>query len=628
MEWLQPLHPYIAVGTTISVFVALQLRRGAPTDLLFVLALMLVTLTGVITPKQAFSGFANPAPLTIAGLLIVAAGLRSSGVLDWLGTKLLGAARTEAQALRRLAFAIVPASAVMLNTALVAMMMPVVIDWCRRHRISTSRLLMPVSYMAILGGVCTVIGTSTTLVVNGLLREEQKKQRVAVAGESADKRWSDDFLRQARPMSLFELGAVGLPCALAGASFLLVFGRRLLPNRTDIVEQFGEQRREYLVEVLVQPQCGLIGKTIERAGLRHLPGLFLIEIDRVGEIITPVNPQDAVQEGDRLIFTGVVDTIVDLERIPGLVPAADSTYELDPERRGRRRLTEVVLSRTSPLIGTTVREANFRQLYNAAVVAVHRNGARLTNKIGNILLEPGDTLLLQTRDKFVRTYQNHRDFYLVSPVQGAEPRRHHKMPWAAALAGLLLVWLIVASWWREVLPEGFTSPAVAALTIAGALIISRCLRMSEARAALDLQMLVTIIAALGLGRALTESNAASGIASFLVEQIGPHPHLLLILIYLLAIVFTETITNNAVAAMLLPIALAVAAKGGFNPRPYVMAITLAASLSFVTPIGYQTNLMVMGPGGYRAGDYVRCGLPLAIIVTITALVLIPFIWPV
>jgi di/tricarboxylate transporter len=628
-----PLDAWIAIAVTLFVFVVLVARRGVPVDLLFFAGLMVVTLTGVIEPREAFEGFSNPALLTIAALFAVAAGLRSSGVLDWTGRKLLGNVETERGALWRLALALVSSSAFLLNTAVVAMMAPVVVDWCRRRHISPSRLLMPVSYLTILGGVCTLIGTSTTLVVNGELSAEyasRADEDARYAAEHPEDRQEierrEAFRRQVRPMDLFELGKVGLPCALVGAAFMLLIGTRLLPNRTDMLEQLGEQRREYLVEMMVVKGCPLVGQKVERAGLRNLPGLFLIEIDRDGEIITPVTPEDVLHVGDRLVFTGVVSTIVDLEKIPGLVPAADTTYEFHPTERQQRHLTEVVLSRTSPLIGTTVREANFRSRYNAAVVAVHRNGVRLSNKIGNIRLEPGDTLLLQTRNEFITAYRNSRDFYLVSAVEGEKPPRHDKARVASLLVLLLIVWLALTSWlagfaWLS----GMANTAVASITVVAMMVVTGCLRVSDARNAIDLQVLVTIASALGLGLALTKSGAAATIASGLVGGID-NPYVLLVVVYLLALVFTEMITNNAVAAMLFPLAVAVAAEGGYNPRPFIIAITLAASLSFVTPIGYQTNLMVMGPGGYRFSDYIRCGLPLAAVVSITALLLIPLAW--
>ncbi len=629
------IHPYIATGVTLAVFLVLQVRRGTATDLLFMGALLAVTLTGVLTPSEALAGFASPAVMTVAALLAVATALRVTGVLDWVGRQLLGTARTERQAISRLAPTLIATSAFMLNTAVVAMMMPVVIDWCRRRGVSPSRLLIPLSYLTILGGVCTLVGTSTTLVANSVLRDQHAQwsaspaaeRRPALATSEARRQEAKageaQFRRQIKPLGLFELGWVGLPCALVGGLWLLLTAGRLLPRRQEIAEQLGEQRREYLVEMLVQPDCPLIGQTVEQAGLRQLPGLFLIEIDRDSEVLTPVTPEDLIHARDRMIFTGVVSTIVDLEKIPGLIPAADLAYEVQPTRRARRRLTEVVLSRTSPLIGTTVREGNFRQRYNAAVVAVHRNGVRLTNKIGNIVLEPGDTLLLQTRSEFVAAYRNSRDFYLVSSVAGAEPRLHHKMK-LAALLGLVLVVLLCLSSWVGNDPAW---AAICALSVLALLLLTRCITGAEARNAVDLQMLITIAGALGLGRALTVSGAAQHIAQTMVAVAGGHPWILLIVVYLLTLVFTEAITNNAVAAMLLPIAVAVAWQGQMNPRPLIVAVTLAASLSFITPVGYQTNLMVMGPGGYRPRDFLRCGLPLAVVVMVVALIVIPCVWP-
>ena len=603
---------WISVLVALLVFAGLQSRRGVPADLLFLGGLVAVTVLGVITPAEALRGFANPAVVTIGALFVVAAGLRSTGVLDWVGNRLLGTAQTASGAMLRLAFTVVGSSAFINNTPVVAMFVPVVLDWCRKRGVSPSRLLIPLSYLAIMGGTCTLIGTSTNIVVNGMLEEKGLPT-----------------------MWLFEIGMVGIPCAVVGALYLLLLGHRLLPDRTDMIESLGEQRREYLVEMLVEPGCRLVGQTVQQAGLRRLRGLFLIEIDRVDEVITPVAPEDVIYAGDRLVFTGVVTTIVDLVKIPGLVPAAEIRYRLHPRGQSARHLCEAVISSSSPLIGTTVREANFRRLYNAAVVAVHRNGARLPSKIGDIKLEPGDTLLLQTRTAFASRFRHSRDFYLVASVEGSRPRRHDRAWIAIGLLGALVLWLTAATWfrqpptlpWLEELWPGLAEPAVAAIAIAGLMVVSRCLPVSEARSAIDLQVLVTIGAALGLGAALDKSGAAQGLAQTLVDGVGRHPWILLAVMYFLAAVFTELITNVAVAAMLFPLGVATASAGGYNPRPFVMAIAIAASLSFLTPIGYQTNLMVMGPGGYRPRDYLRAGWPLSLIVAATALALIPLVWP-
>jgi di/tricarboxylate transporter len=253
----------------------------------------------------------------------------------------------------------------------------------------------------------------------------------------------------------------------------------------------------------------------------------------------------------------------------------------------------------------------------------------LTGKVGDTTLEAGDTLLLQTGTDFLQTHQHSPDFYMVSSVQGSEPRQNNKAKTASLLLIALLLWLVTASIFSPASANtsllGLASPAVAALTIAVLMVLTRCLKMSDARASINLQMLITIGAALGLGKALKESGAATEIANSIFTIAGNHPWTILIALYILTVVLTETISNNAVAAMLLPLAIEIAATGDWNARPFIFAITIAASLSFVTPIGYQTNLMVMGPGGYRANDYFRCGLPLAILMGICALTLIPIV---
>ncbi len=622
----------LSIGVVVAVFFGLMLLRRAPVELLFLGGLTVLTLTGVIAPADALAGFSQGAVLLIGALFAAAAGLRTTGALDWLGGVLLGGARDERGALWRLAAVVTPASAFVLNTPLVAMFAPVVIDWCRRRDVSPSRLLIPLSYLTILGGVCTVIGTSTTLVCNATLADEVASGKHAAA-----------TLPHLREIGFLEIGRAGLGVSLVGVGYLLLIAPRLLPNRSGPGIGDGDRSREYLVEMSVEPGCPLATKSVEDAGLRNLPGLFLIEIDRGEQVITPVTPNDVLMEGDRLVFTGVVETIADLERIPGLAPTADHTYESRPQHKMRRQLSEAVLSRTSPVIGRTVREANFRQRYNAAIVAVHRNGERLTNKIGNILLEPGDTLLLQTRGDFVSQHRNNRDFYLVSPVGGYAARRHDRALMAGGLFTLLIAWLVsiaVANGldWQ---PGGMIGSVlakqaqpIAAIAIVLAMIGARCLSTSQARAAIDLQVLITIAAAIGLGSALSQSGAAQFIAEQLVGGVtvlglpgDVQAYALLAIVYIVAMFFTEAITNIAVAVLMIPLAIGVASASGLNPRPFIMAIALAASLSFATPIGYQTNLMVMGPGGYHPRDFAKVGLPLAALTALTSLILIPLIWP-
>jgi di/tricarboxylate transporter len=586
------INAWITLG--VLVLLLYGLVRDKPADVLFLGAVVLLAALGVITPKEAFAGFANEGMLTVAALFVVAAALRETGVMDFVADRLLGRIRTEAGALAALAAVLIPLSAVLNNTPIVAIMTPVVITWCRQRQVSPSRLLIPVSFLTILGGCCTLIGTSTNLVMQGLMQQNQIE-----------------------PMTLLELGWVGVPCAVAGVVYLMTVGRRLLPDRKELIEQLGESRREYLVEMLVQPGSRLVGKAVADAGLRHLPGLFLIEIDRNGQIIAPVEPDEILQANDRLVFTGVVSTIVDLEKIAGLVPATDATYQIDPAKRRGRRLCEAVISPTSPLVGQTVREADFRTLYDAAVVAVHRNGARVTNKVGDIELRPGDTLLLQTGHDFARSYRNNPDFYLVSDVPGSRPLRPDKAWIAVLLFAALVAGMIVDD--RRIMIFAFLT--------AGLMTAARCISVVEARRSVEWPVLIAIAASFGVGTALEKSGIAEAFAGLLVQGTRPFgPVATLAAVYLGVQVLTEIISNNAAAVLAFPFCLATAEQLGVSERPFLIAVTLAASQAFASPIGYQTHMMVFGPGGYRFGDFLRIGIPLNLLLAVIVIVVIPLVW--
>jgi di/tricarboxylate transporter len=580
------------------------LVRNYASDALLLGALVLVTVARIVTPDEALVGFSNSGMLTVGALYVVAAALRETGALDIAGSWVLGKTNSECGALLRMAGSVTGMSAFLNNTPIVAMFVPIISDWCRKHRFEASRFLIPLSYLSILGGTCTLIGTSTNLVVNGLMQETST---------------SDPSLREAlAPMGFFELGYVGIPYAIIGILYLLFVGRRLLPSRKDFMDQLFDSSREYLVNMKAHPHCRLVGQSVQEAGLRQLPGLFLVEITREGEIISPVSPDQLLRADDLLTFTGIVGTIIQLERIPGLVPVAGDELESQVKSRKNRVLCEAVVSQTSPAVGKTIRDSDFRAMYNAAVVAVHRGGQRLAGKVGDIVLRSGDTLLLQTGPHFARANRNNPDFLLVSAVDRARAIRHDRATISLALL-LLLVILMVS---------GIIKIVIAAFLIAGLMILTRCLSVSDARRSVDWQILITIAAAFGLSKALENSGLVSVVAkSFvdLTEELGPSG--VLAGVYLMTSLFTETITNNAAAALVFPFAVAIAGQIEVNPRPFVMAVAFAASASFVTPLGYQTNLMVFGPGGYRFVDFVRVGLPLNLILLICATLLIPVVWP-
>lgn len=588
------IEAWLTLLIVVGIFAALVWNL-APPDLMFLTATAVLAMLGIIRPEDAFAGFSNSGMLTVAVLFVVAAGLRETGLLDVVGHHVLGKARTAENALGRLSAVIIPLSAFLNNTPIVAMFLPVVIDWCRRNRVSASKLLIPLSYLTILGGTCTLIGTSTNLVVNGLMIQNN------VEG-----------------MSLFEITKVGLPYAVIGVTYLFLVGRRLLPDRKELLEQLGETRREYLAEMLVQPGCRLVGKTVEEAGLRQLPGLFLIEIDTGERLIAPVGPDEVLTANSRLVFTGIVSSIIDLERIPGLVSIVDPNYEVSPRQKQGRRLCEAVISESSPLVGQTIRDADFRATYSAAVVAVHRGGKRVEKKIGDISLQSGDTLLLQVGPHFLRAHRHDPAFLLVSEMDDWRPLRRERAWVALLLFAALIVFM----------STGFVEITVAATLVAVLMIALGCISASDARRSIEWQVLITIAASFGVGEAIEASGLATAVASNLVEATRPFgPLAALAVIYFLGSMITELITNNAAAVLMFPFCLETARLYDVSPRPFLIALVLAASASFMTPIGYQTNMMVYGPGGYRFFDFMRIGAPLHIVLWIVAMFLIPMFWP-
>lgn len=560
-------------------------------DLVLMGALVLLVITGVLTPASALAGFANPGVITIATLYVVAAGLKETGAVQWIARRLLGHPKTPAGAQARLIAPTGILSAFMNNTAVVAMFIPAVQDWAQRLNMSASKLLLPLSYAAILGGTCTLIGTSTNLVVDGLLQS-----------------------RLGIHLGLFELAWVGIPLLLVGGGFLVAFGTRLLPDRGGLNEEL-ELVREYGVEVEVVSPGPLVGKTVVEAGLRALNYGYLTEIDRNGRLITPVEPDRMLQPGDRLYFVGAPECASELRRIQGLKPASASVSKLNLENH-QRCLVEVVLGPEFAALGQTIRDSRFRSRFNAAILSVSREGRRVPGKLGDIRFKMGDTLLLEASQQFAEQYRFRRDFLLVSALNDSTPPDFSKAPMAL---GILLA-MVAAS------ASGLLSILEAAFLAAGAMIVSRCITASRARRSVDLPVLVVIASSFALGTAMSETGAAQWVAGSLLNLGVLTPWIALALVYLMTATFTEVITNNAAAVLMFPIALAVSEQLGVNFVPFAIAVMFAASASFITPLGYQTNLMVYGPGRYRFTDYIRIGIPLSVIVGVTSVVLIPMFW--
>lgn len=574
----------------LNILLLVFTRIGA--DIVLVSGVTLMMLLGILSPDEALSGLANEGMVTVGVLYVVIAGLRETGGVNWLGQRLFGRPKSLSRAQVRMMAPIAAMSAVLNNTPLVAMMIPAVSDWAKRNRFSASKLMIPLSYAAILGGTCSLIGTSTNLVVNGLLLAQ-----------------TDVRLR------LFDIAWVGVPCAVIGILFIVLTGRWLLPDRSSVIGHQGDPR-EYTLEMLVEPGGPLVGKSIEEAGLRSLPQLYLAEVERGERVIPAVGPQEVLQAGDRLVFVGIIESVVDLNKIRGLVPAPDQVAKLTTPR-SQRSLIEAVISSSSPLVGKSVREGGFRTVYNAVIIAVARNGERVNKKIGDIVLQVGDTLLLEASPSFAPTHRNSRDFFLVSQVADSNPPRHER----SLVAFSILIGMIA------LVTFGFLSMLQAALLAAGLMLMTRCISGTAARRSVDWQVLIVIAASFGLGRALEVSGAAQAIAGGLVSAAGGDAYLSLIAIYLITMLFTELITNNGAAVLMFPIALATATSLEANLITFAICIMMAASASFSTPIGYQTNLMVYGPGGYRFTDYFRVGIPMNLLMALVTLLIAPLVWP-
>jgi di/tricarboxylate transporter len=587
----------------VGVVLALLLGTRWPTDMVMLGGLTATLVVpvprggvwqlGVLSASEALTGFSNEGMITVAALFVVAHGLRDTGAIAMVSEHLLGRPRTLRGAQLRMMLPAGVASAFLNNTPIVAILMPAILDWAKKHRLAASHLLIPLSYATILGGTCTLIGTSTNLVVNGLLISETK-----LPG-----------------LGMFDLCWVGLPVALVGTLFIVIASPWLLPDRRPPISE-EDDPREYTVEMVVEPNSPLVGRTIEQAGLRHLPGAFLMEIERGSEVIVAVAPTEVLQAHDRLVFVGVVDSVVDLQKVRGLVPATNQVFKLD-EPRPRRCLIEAVVSDSCPVVGRTIREGRFRTRYTAVVIAVARNGVRLNGKIGDIRLRAGDTLLLEASPEFVDRQRNNRDFYLVSQIQGSWPLHYERAP--VALAILVAMVTVVSFGWLSML-QG-------ALLASMLMILTRCCTAAGARRSIDWSILMVIASAFGLGRALQESSAAATLAGYLLNLVGNHDMALLAAVYLATVVVTAFITNNAAALLMFPIAMAAAERIDGNPLSFAIIVIMAASAGFATPIGYQTNLMVYGPGGYRFGDYARLGIPLTVLVGIVTIWLVPQVWP-
>ena len=580
---------------TLLLLVAMlaAMVRGRSPDLVLLAGTVALLAFGVLTPEEALAGFSNEGMITVGVLFVVAAGIRETGGLDAILRVVLGAPKRVGSAQLRMMVPVSALSAFLNNTPLVAIMLPIVTDWARRVNIAPSKLLMPLSFATILGGTCTLIGTSTNLVVSGLAKARTPPLT----------------------FGLFDLAPLGIPVLIAGLAYMLIASRWLLPSTKSPLSE-SDNARQFMVAMRVEPGSAVVGRTVEQAGLRHLPGLFLVEIQRAGHVIPAVGPETRLEPDDQLLFAGIVESVVDLRKVRGLVPATDQLSKIIAPRP-ERRLVEVVVAARSALAGMSIRETKFRTTYDAAVIAVHRGGERIAAKVGDIVLKPGDVLLVEAAPSFTNRYRNDQSFALVREVEGSAAP-HHEKAWLAT--GITVAMVLTTAF-------GIAPLIIAALVAAALMLFSGCMTVARAREAVEPRVLLAIASAFAVGAAMEKTGLAGSLADLLVGVASPFGRIGVISgVYVATALLTNLITNNSAAALMFPLCAASAEAAGIEHKPMLLVMMMAASASFATPIGYQTNLMVYGPGRYRFMDFVRFGGPLQVITAVVTIAVASALW--
>lgn len=572
-------------------------------DLVALGLLVALVATGLLPQKDALGVFAHPAPFTVAAMFVLSAALVKCGAVDRISSIVERAGTLPyAVVIFLLVVSVAALSAFINNTPVVVVFLPVVLNLARRMKLAPSKLLIPLSYAAVLGGVCTLIGTSTNLVVSGMIESKGLP-----------------------PLHLFELAWLGVPMTLVGALYLALLGNRLLPSRemlTSILSE--EERREYITEAFVQPDSPAIGKTLSQAGLTPSRGVRVLEVVRNGIAFHLEADKTHLQAGDRLILSCRPKGIAATRAAAGIDLSTELNLGLEQIAAHEGSLVEAVVNPRSELVGRTVREVNFRQRYRLVVLALHREGRNVREQVDTLPLEPGDVLLMMGTDQAINALAGNRDLTFFDHAD--------RTPAKAKPGHIPLVLGVIAG---VILGECFGVVSIELGALAGCVILCAAgvLKPREAYDSIEWPVLFIIFGMLAMGLALDRTGAAAWLAGNIVafaEHAVPPAHkafFVLGAIYFVTMVLTELLSNNAVAALMIPIALGIANKLGVHHEPFVIAVMFAASVAFATPIGYQTNTYVYGVGGYKFGDFVKIGVPLNLACMAVALVLIPRIWP-
>ncbi|MBU6400819.1 MAG: anion permease [Verrucomicrobia bacterium] len=565
-------------------------------DLVAMLALCALLGFGVLTPEEAFQVFGNDAVITIACLFVLSAALERTGAIEILGRRLnrIGGKSDLAVLLVMLPL-VAFVSAFVNNTPVVVVFLPIMISLAARRNLRPSRLLIPLSYASIFGGCCTLIGTSTNLVVS------------ATAVKSGQP-----------PLGMFEFTRVGVLMALAGVAYLMLVGRHLLPQRETLASLLqGGTSKQYLTEAVVVAGSPLIGRPVAETPLPSLPNARILEVVRSSETLAGPVREIVLAQGDRLRLTTVLSSVMEIKGLKGLEIYPHANLGLEPIGLQKALVVESVIGPDSELIGQTIQQAQFGRRYGVLILALHRRGVNVRENLEAVQLRFGDTLLLEGTESAINALRDNRDFLLLADVPHTPPRRARMGVAIAAIS------LVVALSTLNVMPI-----AVLAVIAAVGVVLAGCLSAEEAYASIDWSILFLIIGMLSLGVALDRTHGADLLARVFIRGVGwLGPHAVLSATYLVTTVLTEFLSSKVVAVLLTPIAINSALMLHVSPRPFIIAVALGASASFATPIGHQVNTLVYGAGGYQFRDFIKVGAPLNLLFWLLATFLIPLFWP-
>ncbi len=593
---------YLTIAILALTF-GLLIFTKLPPAAIFIGALTL-TITFKLAPlADSLKGFNNPGVLTVGALFMIAAGMYSTGAISILSEKLIGRPKSVLQAQMKILPSIAFGSAFLNNTPLVAMMIPVIRDLSRSCGLDAKKLYLPLSYASILGGTCTLIGTATNLVISGMITDTLQQ-----GGEN---------LPYMEPVSLFGLSWVGVPITIAGLAFLMLFSKWLLPasfKRNDVLGQ--EERRYFRVELKVDPEGPLIGKTIEEAGLASPEGFYIICFLRQKNKIE-FDDTTVLQANDSIAFAADIDGAKNLWATIGLQPIY-STKKNKPQRY-QHHLVEVAISSQSSFLGQRIGDLSEKEdrEYEVWLVGMAHEGAAMDYPLRDAIIQVGDVALLEVRDPFFYRNRNEVDFSMTKKLRGARIQRTDK----AVLASLITLAMITT------VTMGWLTMLNAALLAAGAMLLTGCMDLSSAGKSVDFATLIVIASAMGLEAAVTSSGLSASIGNALGVLGGDNVYLALAVVFVGCILMDAMVTNVASAVFMFPIAMTIAQGLGVSFMPFAITVMVGASCSFISPVSYQTNLMVYGPGEYSFADFVKIGVPLSILVGIITVLLTPVFFP-